>query len=189
MKRLITIALLLVVLTALSAGAVDGAVGVRPVSYAPAMMKKALKAIGYPRTHLRKLTCRGVGAPVNGRYWSFRCAARWSHRGRRAFYAAGSGYGGWLCVGSSSSGCKVLRRGYLTEGVGQAAVGFMQNHFGFVDPERWTGTCSPPAGTASNVEVFCFANGAATAPLEVGISLSGARGGGSTMVGSVLSGG
>ena len=95
----------------LLAGTADAGVGVQLVSYSKTWMKTALRAVGYPRPHIQKLTCTGLGAPVYGRYWSFRCVARWRHDpGRKVLYAAGSGYGGWICAGSSVAGCHVLRR-------------------------------------------------------------------------------
>jgi hypothetical protein len=112
------------------------------VVYTPAAMNTMLKAVHYPQAHLRKLNCTGLGPSSNGRYGSFRCVARWRPHGRKVFYAAGAGVGGWLCAGTSVADCKVLELGYAAKtGPAEtpydvaklAAQGYLQNHFHHID--------------------------------------------------------
>jgi hypothetical protein len=196
MKRslvLLGIALSLsLVVSAASAG-----VGVMPVAYSKIYMRTALQALGYPRAHLSQLTCAGLGHAINqgpahglenGRaYRSFRCVAQWQHHGRKVFYAAGSGYGGWLCVGSSVAGCSVLRRGYASGA--DPATGYVQNHFGLRKPKAGSGCPARPSGY---VAAECFQIKAPPArPTLIGITAKLIRVDGFTgdiITGAVLSG-
>jgi hypothetical protein len=109
----------------------------RNVAYSPVAMTTMLRALNYPRAHERELSCTGLGRASNGRYASFRCLARWGHHGHTVFEAAGAGSGGWLCIGSSVSLCRVLNHGYAPKRPSAtplpvakaAAQGYLQNHF------------------------------------------------------------
>lgn len=79
-------------------------------------MTTAIRAIGYPKPHPKKLACRGVGAIDSaGRFVSFRCIATYSNHRRRVFYTAGQGLpeSGWICAGPHPSPCKLLRKGFI----------------------------------------------------------------------------
>lgn len=128
------------------------------VSYTPSAMKAMLKAVHYPRARERKLSCTGLGPSSNGRYGSFRCVAHWRPHGRKVFYAAGAGVGGWLCAGTSVAGCKVLELGYAAK-TGPAATpydvaklaaqGYLQNHFHRIDaPSPMIRPCRQTAANA-----------------------------------------
>jgi len=105
-------------------------------------MKTAVRGIGYPRAHAKKLSCRGQGsATTAGTFTSFRCVATYAHHRRRVFYIAGDGEGGWLCAGKTATACGLLRHGFVTtsqvaadQSMGAAADlaarGYMQNHYG-----------------------------------------------------------
>jgi hypothetical protein len=146
----LVVALLLVLI----ASQASAATGVKSVAYSKIYMTTALKALGYPRPRLRELTCTGLGNGINqGKpaglqygvaYASFHCVARLRHHGRMVFYAAGSGYGGWLCVGPSVPRCQVLRRGYASGA--DPALGYVQNHFGLLQPKDGHGCPAPPNG-------------------------------------------
>lgn len=151
------------------------------VAYSPSAMKTMLKAVHYPRTHLRRLSCTGFGSSSNGRYGSFRCVARWRPHGRKVFYAAGSGYGGWLCVGASVAGCKVLKHGYAGMSGAQstpydvarlAAQGYLQNHFHRLAAPPAIPPCSQ---TATNVWTCKYQS--PTAPAAIIITLTPVGGG------------
>jgi hypothetical protein len=78
-------------------------------------MKTAVRGLGYPKPHAKKLSCRGQGAATSpGRFSSFRCIATYAHHRRRVFYVEGQGLGGWICAGARLATCKVLRHGFVT---------------------------------------------------------------------------
>jgi hypothetical protein len=167
------------VLPLLASSAVAGVF--QDVAYTPSAMKTMLKAVHYPRAHLRKLSCTGLGTSSTGRYGSFRCVARWGQHGRKVFYAAGSGYGGWLCVGASVAGCKVLKHGYAAKSGAQstaydvarlAAQGYLQNHFHRLAAPPAIPPCSQ---TATNVWTCKYQSPAA--PAAIVITLTPVAGG------------
>lgn len=103
-------------------------------------MTTAIRGLGYPKPHPRKLTCKGLGVPdtVN-RYPEFRCVATYRHHRHRRFYTAGRAQGGWLCAGKTVAGCRLLRRGFVTSleiarlgsqaaTAGESAKGYLINH-------------------------------------------------------------
>lgn len=167
----------------LLAGMADAGV-FQGVAYTPSAMKTMLRAVHYPRAHLRKLSCTGLGPSSNGRYGSFRCVARWRPRGRKVFYAAGAGYGGWLCVGTSVAGCKVLANGYAPKGPQSApfavaklaAQGYLQNHFHRLSapPAR----IRPCGQTAANVWTCLYQlSGPPAGPVAITVTLTPAAAG------------
>ena len=103
-------------------------------------MKAAVHAIGYPKPHIKKLSCKGSGATSSGQFASFRCNATYPRHRHRVFFIEGQGEGGWLCAGKTLAGCKVLRKGFVTmaavnaEGLPDAADlaarGYMTNRYG-----------------------------------------------------------
>lgn len=120
------------------AGTATATASTTPTPWTRANMTAAVKAVGYPKAHAKKLTCRGIGlADSSGRYNAFRCTAAYRHHRIRRFYAAGRGEGGWLCAAATLSGCKLLRHGYITTAtmnlggaIDIAARGYMTNHYG-----------------------------------------------------------
>ena len=66
-------------------------------------MTAAVRAVGYPKPHPRKLSCRKAGA-------GFNCVA--VYRRKRRFYIQGAALGGWLCAGTRPSTCRILRHGF-----------------------------------------------------------------------------
>lgn len=189
-------AALLVVASPATAG-----VGVVGVAYSKVYMKTALKAVGYPVPYWPKLNCTGLGPPINQgpaqglqfgiTYNSFRCTARWQYHGRRTFFAAGSGEGGWLCVGSSIAGCHVLQRGFSLN-TGQALTGYVQNRYGVLNPNvvPWgpeTGPC-PDTSLDGIWALGCFQ--IPTGPAEIGVqpieSMAGNWGNADIVVGKVV---
>ena len=168
---------------ALSAGSADAGV-FWSVSYTPSAITTMLKAVRYPRAHLRRLSCSGLAENVDGRYGSFRCVARWRQDGHTVFYAAGAGDGGWLCVGSSVAGCKVLNRGYApkpgpnvtpSDIAEVAAHGYLQNHFHRVNAPM---TIPPCRETATSVWTCGYQlSGPPALPVEISITLIAGLGG------------
>ena len=156
----------------------------RGVAYTPSAIKTMLRAVHYPRAHLRRLSCVGLGRSSNGRYGSFRCVARWRHYGRKVFYAAGAGYGGWLCVGTSIAGCKVLEQGYAPKSgpdatpyrvAKVAAQGYLQNHFHRIGAPPTIPPCRQPA---TNVVICDYQlSGPPAQPLAIRITLTPVVGG------------
>lgn len=104
-------------------------------------MTMAVKAVGYPRLHARKVTCHGLGtADGIGRYLSFRCVALYARHRRARFYVGGLGEGGWLEAGKTPATERLLRKGFVpsatvaTQGLAAtadlAARGYMANRYG-----------------------------------------------------------
>ena len=83
-------------------------------AWTPKDMKTAIHALGYPKPHPKKLSCKGLGAASGGRFDSFRCVATYRLHHRRVFYTAGRGEGGWLCAGKTAAACGLLKRGFVT---------------------------------------------------------------------------
>ena len=83
-------------------------------------MQTALRAIGYPKPHPKKLTCKGriVPAPTNlsVKIQVFICKATYRHGHHSKFMAAGDGVGGWICAGRDlrTLYCRVLKQGFVT---------------------------------------------------------------------------
>lgn len=111
-------------------------------------MTTALRAIGYPRPHARKLTCSG--------HTSFRCVALYRHHRRRVFRTQGRGEGGWICAGKRVATCKILRHGFVTtanaslglEGASEiTSTGYLQDRYGVINTYR-AGPCSQTDSTA-----------------------------------------
>jgi hypothetical protein len=179
----------------LLAGRADAGV-FRGIAYPPSAMKTMLRNVHYPRAHLRRLSCTGLGASSNGRYGSFRCVARWRPHGRKVFYAAGAGVGGWLCAGTSVAGCKVLELGYAARarpdatpyGVAKvAAQGYLQNHFHRLDAP--SPTIRPCRQTATNVWTCDYQlTGPPAKPVAISITLTPMTGGW-LLAGALLGGG
>ncbi len=155
------------------------------VAYTPRAMTTMLKAVRYPRATLRKLSCTGLGSNSNGRYISFRCVARWQPHGRKVFYTAGAGDGGWLCVGTSVAGCKVLEQGYAPKSGAQstpydvarrAAEGYLQNHFHRLGAAP--AKIRPCSQTATNTWVCDYQlSGPPAPPVGIRITLTPVAGG------------
>jgi hypothetical protein len=165
------------------------------VAYTPSAMKAMLEAVRYPRARLRELSCAGLGSNSSGRYASFRCVARLRPAGRRLFYAAGAGDGGWLCVGPSVAGCKVLGLGYAarsaqstpSEVARLAAQGYLQNHFHRLAAAP--AKIRPCSQTATNAWVCEYQLGGPPAP-PVGIRVTLAPvAGGWVLAGALAAGG
>jgi hypothetical protein len=170
---------------ALFAGRADAGV-FHSVAYTPSAMKTMLKAVRYPRAPLRRLSCTGLGSSPNDQYMSFRCAARWRPHGRKIVYAAGAGDGGWLCVGTSLAGCKVLKQGYAPQHGAQAstpfavaklaAQGYLQNHFHRLSAP--SARLRPCAQTAANVWTCDYQlSGPPAPPVAISITLTPVTGG------------
>lgn len=103
----VTLAALILAATASAAGP--------PVAWTKKDMTAAVRAIGYPKPHMRKLACKGVGpADSAGGHTTFRCTATYRHHRRSRFYVGGRGEGGWLCAAKRLAGCKLLRHGFVT---------------------------------------------------------------------------
>lgn len=168
-----TLALAAVLIFATSAASAAGPV----VSWTTKDMKMAIRALGYPKAHPKKLACKGSGAEVGN--LSFRCVGVYRHHLRRVFYTQGQGEGGWICAGKTLAGCKVLRRGFVTSQqvgllgshaavAGQAARGYLQDR-----------------GQTYIVTHFCTASGSSWscpfvvdgAQVVVMVGLASARGG------------
>jgi hypothetical protein len=103
-------------------------------------MKSAVRALGYPKQHMKKLACTGSGVTDSGLFSSFRCTATYTRHRHSRFFIQGQGEGGWLCAGKTLAGCELLRRGFVTSGtvatqglnasVDLAARGYMSNRYG-----------------------------------------------------------
>ena len=123
------------IVVALSAvGAMHGATKSSATVTAKVMVE-GLKEIHYPVAQAKRLTCRGLGAALNGRHASFRCVAAVKAHGQRRFYARAVAQGGWLCAGRTLSRCATLERGFVPAGVADnqgwqelAVVGWLQAH-------------------------------------------------------------
>jgi hypothetical protein len=149
--------------------------------WAKSKMLTALRALGYPKPHPLKLTCKD---PPQGRdvgIASFACTATYKHHVRRRFVAAGQGEGGWLCAGKTLAGCKLLRRGFVTtaaaavypslSGAAQiAAEGYLADHDQF--PYQVVHFCTQASASSWSCP-FLVNN----APVTVTISLKKAKGG------------
>ena len=108
-------------------------------------MKAAIHALGYPKPHAKKLTCKGLGAAdAGGRHSAFRCVATFKGGRHRAFYTEGKGLGGWICAGAKLATCQLLKRGFVSasqvaldgsiEGAAEvAARGYVQNRYDTFD--------------------------------------------------------
>jgi hypothetical protein len=107
----------LVTALALTGFAAAATSGFQPYHWSLKDMRTAIRAVGYPTPHAKKLVCTESGVPVGsgGRYSSFRCTATYSQH-RSKFVVAGVGEGGWICGGRTFSGCKLLRHGFVTTG-------------------------------------------------------------------------
>ena len=170
--------LIIVALIAFASVATAAAVG-PTVRWTVKDMKTAIRAIGYPKPHPRRLTCRGLGADEGtGRFTAFRCVA--TYRRRRVFYAQGQGEGGWICAGSALATCKVLRKGFVTtatvstQGLAAtadvAARGYLVDHDQF--PYQVVHFCTQVGTTAWSCP-FIVNN----APVSVSLSIRQAKGG------------
>ena len=183
MKRAIASGIFIIALASF-AGRADAGV-FHGVAYTPSAMKTMLKAVRYPRAPLRNLSCTGLGSGSNGRYMSFRCVARWRPHGRKVFYAAGAGVGGWVCVGKSVAGCKVLEQGFAPKIGAQstpydaaklAAQGYLQNHFHRLDAA--SARIRPCNQTATNVWVCDYQiSGPPEPPVAIRITVTPVAGG------------
>lgn len=109
------------------------AAGATQATWTARNMATAAKALGYPKPHARRVTCRGKT--------TFRCVA--TYRRRRVFYAAWMGYSsGWLCAGKTRSSCVMQRRGFiptaaassLSRAAELAARGYMAFKYDTPDP-------------------------------------------------------
>lgn len=152
-----------------------------PVAWTKKDMTTAIRAIGYPKPHAKKLACAGLGMrDTAGRYTSFRCVATYTHHRRRVFYTAGIGEGGWLCAGKTAAGCKLLRRGFVT--TAEVAV---QSSLGGVADTAARGYLVDHDMFPYQVVHFCQQDGSAWScpftvnnqPVTVTISLAKAKGG------------
>lgn len=126
-----------------------GTVAAATVTWTKADMVAAVRALGYPKPHARKVTCKAVGP-------AFRCNA--TYRRKRVFYAQGQGPGGWLCAGAKLSACKTLPRGFLAKDaipagltldamVSTSAVGYIQDKYGIASGSTQRSQGCTPAGT------------------------------------------
>ena len=100
------------------------------------VMVAGLEAIRYPVAHREKLTCRGLGAAVEGRrHTSFRCVVTLTAHRQRRFYARPAATGGWLCAGRKRTGCSLLSHGFFPASAADnqgwqatAVLGWLQAH-------------------------------------------------------------
>jgi hypothetical protein len=69
-------------------------------------MKTAIRGLGYPKPHPKKLGCRAAGSTA------FRCVATYRRHRHRRFVIGGTGV--WLCAGKTLDGCGWLRHGFVT---------------------------------------------------------------------------
>lgn len=139
-------------------------------------MTTALRAIGYPKPHPKKLACKGIGpADATGAHTSYRCVATYKHHRHARFYAGGAAEGGWLCAAKTLAGCKFLRKGFVTTGAltadgsmgaaaDLAARGYMQAHYGTYTVTHFceqtsSSTFSCPFSTATVTITFKQAKG------------------------------
>lgn len=122
------------------------------VAWSKKDIQAAAKALGYPKPHPRKLSCKGQGDGSGGRYVSFRCTATYRHHRHTRFVIGGAALGGWLCAGKKLAACKPLRRGFVaTDQLGSAGPlqgaaelatrGYMNVHYGVTIPNR-SGPCT-----------------------------------------------
>lgn len=160
--------------------AASAAAGGQPVTWTRSDMTAAAKAFGYPKPHPRTLSCRGLGAAVNGRYASFRCTAAYRHHIRRRFVMAGRGEGGWVCAGRTVTACTLLRHGFVSTSEAAryyglsgytrlSSIGYVQNKYRVASPSS-SSSCAP-AGV--NTWSCAYTNPAAT----VTIAYKAVRGG------------
>ena len=139
-----------------------------PPQWTPKDAAAAVKALHLNRPHAKTTTCKGLGAPLNGMYAKFRCRTLYPHHRRRTLYLQGRAEGGWLCAGTTMTGCKLLNRGFVSTGqaaryngldeyVTLSATGYAENH-GDANPTK-TASCTS-AGT--NTWTCGFASGTVT---------------------------
>jgi hypothetical protein len=69
-------------------------------------MKTAIRGLGYPKPHPKKLGCKAAGSTA------FRCVATYRHHRHRRFVIGGTGV--WLCTGKTLDGCNWLHHGFVT---------------------------------------------------------------------------
>ena len=124
-----------IVVALYAVGAVHGATAKSDPTVTTKVMVAGLKAIHYPVAHPKKLTCRGLGAPVKGGHTAFRCVATLKKHRERRFYTRSIAKGGWLCAGKGPSDCVMLRRGSFPASAADnqgwqeiAVVGWLQAH-------------------------------------------------------------
>lgn len=125
-------------------------------------MTAAVKVVGYPKPHAKRVVCRGTSAQLSLTTWTpVRCVATYRHHRRAVFTARWQGGGGWVCAGKTAATCKLLRHGFtptaLSDGqpawVAQmASIGYMANHYNAPQPfrNRDCPTATPPAYS------FCY---------------------------------
>lgn len=151
----------LIVVALYIVGSVKGATMTQGLTVTPKVMASGLKAIRYPVAHPKRVTCRGIGGAVSGRYSTFRCAAVWRRHRVKRFYTRELAVGGWLCAGKTLAGCTMLKHGFypaylaVDQGWQPVAVrGWLEAKTGTVPGSvSCTGSVSPMTCTAGSSTV------------------------------------
>lgn len=156
--------------------------GSQPAYWSLKDMKTAIRALGYPKPHAKRLACtKFVAAGPGGQYSAFRCSATYRKHRRARFVTEGVGEGGWICGGKAVAGCKLLRHGFVTSAAvtadgsiaaaaDLAARGYLVDHDHF--PYQVVHFCVQVGSTAWSC-AFTVNN----APVSVSLSFKKAKGG------------
>ena len=101
MKQTLCLAAIAGLAFAASASAATSSVG-----WTTQDMKTAVRGLGYPKPHPKKLACKTLGIDA------FRCVATYRHHRHTRFTVTGKG--AWLCATKTAASCGWLRRGFVT---------------------------------------------------------------------------
>lgn len=139
----------------------------------------AMRGLGYPRPHPKKLTCSSITGSE-----AYKCVATYAHHRRRRFVTGGVAQGGWLCAGKTLAACNTLRHGFVAtdqlsgstaDAVHGAAViasrGYMKIRYQMPSPNQ-----SAPC-TGSGATWTCSYYVTDTSTVAVTITLKTAKGG------------
>lgn len=146
------------------------------VAWSKKDIQTAMRGLGYPKPHPKKLTCKTASGEA------FRCVATYRHNRHRRFVTGGVALGGWLCAGKSVSSCNTLRHGFVAtdqlgstgelEGAAEfAARGYMDVRYGIAFPNR-AGPC-----TGSGASWTCSYYLSDTETVAVTVALKKVKGG------------
>lgn len=102
MKRTTVVAALILLLCSATVAAAASPTG----GWTKKDMLTAIRGLGYPKPHPKKLGCKAAGPTA------FKCVATYRHHQHRRFVIGGTGV--WLCSGKTLAGCGWLRHGFVT---------------------------------------------------------------------------
>lgn len=155
------------------------------VAWSKKDMTTAVRGLGYPKPHSKRLVCKGLGASAGGRHTAYRCVATYTHRRHRRFVIGGEAMGGWLCGGKKLASCAPLKHGFVTNtqlsqddlgelsaAAGFASRGYLQMKYR-VSTTYPKGSCSQAGASAWS----CPYNWTNDSTMTVTVSFKHAKGG------------